>query len=883
MLEILEELQSNCCCSKAKDYDVRSAHRQVAKHSASHLSRVRNHSAYISFAWIIGASAASLLFASLAQAQDLLATPKLRVVGPENQYAYSIIRYYDANICSKVVRSKIQLTGSDFEQPLEFGHEGVLILIASTTRQPITATLSDEEVVLQQATTRKPGEMVEVKHGIVPEGEQFSVPRVVPNEEERGLVLEYLKALHSQNSKSLVSTLPDVNIQWQTLDAFAAVCNEHLGKHAAVESPETLNLDGWLSLPGNLGSRVLSGPLSFENGVCNQTIVVIDGRLVDVQFESKAIPYDWFDGPRPVDAFARRGLELAQLIFSANDRSQEAQRAFAKRLHQSITVEKLQEFRKKMRGEYGDAIETAELIKTSLAPFEVGQNFRSLDVFHKLKMSGGQECICQTRFSFTTGRQSNSTFHRVGLGQLVAITVRPTWPSAAPKQAEAVAEFIAQFADGQTSLDLFHPSFLEHADTDALTRELKSVAVELKPSAIGELLETWSADQNGQHAFAAGNIETEKGRLEVRFDFLEDKILNVEMVGSYVSWQSGVHLREAQDLAYRAQNFWNRLFKGDLPDAHRVLAEDFQMQLPLNKFEDLVERSELLVDRKLKQVVWDQTRLATRLDRKLPLTVSTYHVAEFKNGSFQPVRCEFRWNEKDWELIDFTTDFSIRLPAKNFERIQNLVSEMNAESEKAVISMLAERFRPSAEPIILSAFLSELKSQIGNYQLGDRIKRIEEYSPGNRIEIYSAQLENSEEPRRITAAFQNDSLLSINVYGADLSMFIDEISDPNWFADYASSLCEDWLKGEREDLRRLLISNRDELNWDRIESLRSGWLLTLGDFQKVLKSQQIPVPGTNRKRCVVELQFSDGTAKVEITFVVDAFSARIADLRSIAD
>lgn len=817
---------------------------------------------------------------------DVLVTPKLVIEGPEFQSYYAFIRYFDQGELSKSLQSRLTVGDSTAELELEFGHEGLKVILVSPTTSPSEVRLVDGDQTIATKLVGKLGDTVEITHGETAEEDLPMLPRVMPNEADRAFIEKVLSAIERQDTRSLVSSSPQVNVQWQTLDAFATSLTTELGKRLSA-SPQ---LDGWLSWKGNLGSRVLSGPITFERGVCHLTFVEIDGLLVDVQARSRELSEDWFQGPASEEAFVSAARQVAQLIFAEQDTTADLQQLFARKLHETITRERLREFRQQMQAEYGDSIHGIELLDTRVEPLTDQQQTRDYEVFLRLHMRDGEDCICNTRFEFNSGFPADSedagslsdSFVRIGIGQLVGVNIRPSWPSAAPSQAKAALQLLQQLGNGELDPALWHPLATSTLDMEQMQAALKTIRARFGELS-GTQLETWAGEESAALGWAQGNVGSDRGPVQLKIDFIEDKILGFGLASPNSNFESYAHVRDAQKLGYQGNNFWTRLLKGDLPDAHRVLSEDFRAQLPLSRFEKLVESSGLAAGRKLKQVVWDVTRVADRLDRKLPLIVSTYHWAEFQNGDVQALRCEFRRGEEAWEMIDFTSDFAKVFPSEsNHPAFVSLAQSIATQNAKQIIEQLSPVHAEFAKAPILRAFLHAVHDELASVALPDEayVRQIVRYDRGMRQVTCTALLQTGKESRRLMGTFVNNHLTSFAIDLEQPVRFVDRVEEPHWYADFAQMILKDWMLNES---RMISMHQTESLRandlMNRLQALKSTWRLTFGEFETVVQSKERLRPSRNEVDCELNLKFEAGEVRLLITFEVDAFTARIAEFR----
>lgn len=801
----------------------------------------------------------------LAFPQELLGQPELVLEGPEHQSAYAFVRYFNNRQCSQTVNIRMQIEdGASIEQ-LEFGHEGTRVLIAIPTSRPVTVSLRNGSQVVVQAQSDS-SQVLELALGEIPEDDSYVPPRVMLDDTEKAFVRSFLAAMVRADTKSLVSDSKAANIQWQTLDAYCSALQQELGP-AEVSS----DLDGWLSWSGNLGTRVISGNIEFQRGNCQFSLMVIDGLLLDVVVHSGEMPIDWFQGPSSTTAYVEIGEVLARKLFDevTLESAAEIQQLFAPKYHPSVPVAGLQELSRSLRSEYGQRLEWVRWVNSEIEPYASGKQARILSVFHELCLKTGKHCISQSNFSFSSGPNV------VGRGDLASVVVRETWPSAQPELAELASKVLRQLSSGEVRAEDFHPSVREIIDFESLHQAVSKIRTRFGKIEPEPDFSAWNADRTGENAFATGVVSSDIGPINVRFDFFEDALIGVTLLGHTQAWTSAVELRGDAEAAQMGERFWTHLFQRKYPDAHRLLSPEFKDNLPLSEFEKLVSRSDYGQNLEEVQISIEESLLVNRLDRPLPAMLTTYFLAKFQDGSYQPLRCEFARDEGQWELLNFSTDFQGRFPMDGkHEAFEALMEALSTRNSDALVWLLSDKLKARVEPAILSGFLRKLAAVTGNMSSTADYRQIHDYVLGGRYEHLSAELQTDTGPLPLNATFQYGKLISFSLQSPNLAYFLDEIKSPECFDNLAVRMVEMWMKQEDSQIENQFVTElRSERLASRLSQLRSTLLVPFGNFVSTTVTKRVLDRAENSVTCWLDIELERGHVTLEISWDVDAFSA----------
>ena len=809
--------------------------------------------------------------ASSGLAQDFSFEPQLKLAGPDGQLVYVIVRYHDPNQPARTVHMRLKVGHQP--QSLEFGHAATRVIVFVPCKQAVTATLLDGEDVLAQ-TTAADNMYGEMEHGDVEDS--YEPPRFELNDQELGFAKEFLSGISEAEMRSSVANSGLENIQPQTLQAYCNAMQKHLG-----ELKLDSELDGWFSWEGKLGTRVVAGTGEFENGSCEFQLVFSQGKLLDVLVSSEQMPDDWFQGPSDLREFARRAEELVRLMFSVEaDSGTRAQRYFEGRYRENTTVQQVQQLQKKLQEKYGSKIESIQHLDSFLAPFLPDAKHRSWDLFQLVDF-GGEQCIAQTTFDFS----SRSDF--VGYGKLASINFRPSWPSVAPVQAKLVQEFLTTCHEGEIDLTWFHPAVKDLCDEAILLVRLEQIAERFEHWAVPELA-TWSADSQGEYSYARGKLKTNQGQVDVQFDFIGDQLLGVTLLSQEAAWSTLDCMRDPNAVGRVAHAFWSRIFSGDFYDAHSKLQDEFKEQLPRQRLEQVVGDSDFSTKSLRRLKVLDRV-FTQRVDRSFPAIVSVYLVASFTDGSQQALRCELVQDQGKWKIVDFNSDFEARLiGVSDLPKLKHLLETLQEGDSGALTELMAPRLREVVELPLLEAFLTHLNSieefSVASAENKQPQRNILEYVGGRRFESGEGQLRRQNSQAKLKATFEFEKLVGMVITDPKIAEWSSSI-DPEHFSQRAETVIHSWLKaGESALMPHLSLELRArEASGPRkaeLSAIAGGWTLSIGSVEAV-NAQSVQISDKQTAEVLLDLKFTNGNARLRVSFQFDIFTSRIADIEII--
>ncbi len=801
--------------------------------------------------------------------QEVLAAPQLSIECPSKQTVYAFIRYYVADRVDKTVTRRLTANIGETREPLEFGFDGLHVRLAIPTRLPLTVALLDGGRIVQEVKSKSIG-FIDIKYGEVSDSDVFELPRVFPNDREEELIRVFISCMQEADTKEIVSTSKAAKIQWQTLDAFCEAVEENLGEYKQVADPP----DGWLTWDGNFNTRVFSGPLAFERANCLITFVVADGLLFDVSFDCEEIPENWFRGPASDALFVEKSALLAKRLFALDDpqQAQEVQAMFGPQFHENVTPEALLELSQRISARYGAGPEAISHVASELGNFDPEDESYDLQVFHLLQMKNEKQCISQVTVEFSCGPG------RIGRGDVASIEIVESWPSAAPKAAENARRLFERLDENESCLDLFHPEVRLLLHAEKLDRWTRQTRKQLGSLVVEPQLSIWTARENGQNASAQGKVKFSEGTFLFRVDFSDDQLIGLTISGSDLAAQSMGNVASSEEVSALAGRFWNELLAGEVKEAHTILADRFRERLPLVQFEQLVNQSDFADPREVERLETDQVVVSTRADRSLPGLVAVYQLAQFEDGSFQPLRTEFSRQDGSWQLMNFNSDFQAYLVGSmDYPGYQELVrSVLNGDGD-TLINLVSEDMAATAEPAIVDAFLRRANQVLDNDYYPEAGQCWHDYRLGKRYATFNTSLrKRNQAPVGFAATFDFDELISFVIQEPQTFQFLNQVQDRRCFDRKSVEVVEDWMSGRLDAAVAAFTSSlRDGRLKSRLMQLKSNLLVTNGPYVEVRPVARQLDPQSNLVVCWLDVEFRDSTVPIKVTLEVDALTCWI--------
>lgn len=827
--------------------------------------------------------------------QEVLEDPQLQLSGRAGQTVIYSVGYFHEQLESETVHVRVEIPadGSPLApQKLQFGYSGMRIEIAVASTEPFTARLLDGENVVSQQQCQAVGTF-RLEYGLLPAGEPWSVPRALLNGVEQRWVADFVAGMRAGEAEPLVSSSPIANIDWQTLSAYFAALKGVLGQPL---QPDTGTLaDGWIGWEGSLGARVLSGPVAFEKGSCDFKLMLVDGQLVDVVPNTTALSEDWFEEPpQPLDIYIQRAHSLARALLAGNVAG--GQLLFSPRYHEELTLESLRELSGQLRALVDDHQPEIVFQRSEFLPVGNTSYDKRLRLHSVLTSPNGQRCLSQVDFIFPSGAEV------IGRGHLASIHIREAWPSAAPELASQQSALLAVIGTMQADdaaakwLEKIHPQVKEHISPQELARFIAAAAEQLGPT-VGEIdFDQWQASA-GAYSTAVGPVEFATApEARVQSNWMEGHWLGITVLTENFSASTHDLVPQYNDIQELAVRFWESLFKGDFPAAHVCLAEDFQRRLSVEQLQELFESAEFGTLARLRRVVFDRLRIADRDERPLPLMLTVYCVAEFEDGSYIPVSCEFirsGGQDASTQLLNFSTDVNATFPLAAAAEAQMFWEAFSRADSDAVRRLVSEAMRARIQPEVLTAFLLELQQVLGSSDEESsawvgRTLRI--YDAGRQLLQLNRGFAGPQGRVEVVASFERGELRNFQFIHPALETFVGRSENQILLDNHAQAFVEVWLLGDtlsEENATRVRSFLASELNNEagigRLVELHRQLLLESGVRLDAKVVGRVASGDANRIELELRVQLERGERTVKLTYAVNAFAGWITQVEVMAD
>ncbi|MEM8736478.1 MAG: hypothetical protein AAGG44_19770, partial [Planctomycetota bacterium] len=595
-----------------------------------------------------------------------------------------------------------------------------------------------------------------------------------------------------------------------------------------------------------------------------------------------------------------------------------ARDCLAKRYREAVPISAVSQLQSTLEAQFPGNIETIEFLRAEYnhaSALTSGALSKPRGaIYHLVRFDDGAQALSESIFQFTSSRRD------VGLGLLSSVQVKPTWPWAAPEQAQAVLAFLNRLRLGTLKREDFAAPVQRLIDVDDINRSFQQVKPLLAAKPLSKAdLTTWAAAVDSSHGIVRGMLDTVTGDSAISIAMEGNEVVGIRLRNEAAQWSSLARLNNAASIGDAGNLFWELLIEGDYPGAHKMMSRDFQRSLPLEKLRELVEQSKFYEPAQLEEVVWDQSVVATRLDRPSDRNISSYHLLRFRGDIYQPVRCEYRLVDASLELVDFGTDFVEQLVVPpNRELVESLLVALNADDEKVLLAFVRSSFANRIERPILRNFLRHCRSKLGRIQLKEdaRISAQHDYEIGRRFERYElivqgdpstgnsleAPVVSQSETKEAVAVDESATSIPVRATFEDnqltmLQFETDRLAGalagatPDLLEHLrmrAQTLTESWIRVGTAQLgsRLRLIGIHDEKERERrvtnLDQLRGSWLVSLGDLESVTVAQLNLLPDQETATCTANCKFAGGETSLRLQLGIDAFGTFIESLESVS-
>ncbi len=842
---------------------------------------------------------------------ELLA-PTLQIDGPTGQTLFVTTRYYDDGSPSKTLSQRFVI-GESMSLGLESGHNAVRVYLAIPTEKHVAATLKDGETVIRRLETTKVG-VYQLACGKTSENEAYQPPRTFLDSSEREFALRFLSAVEKSSTREIVSTLPLANIEWQTLNAYCRSLNLELGNQAqaTTSSAEPVKqLDGWLGWEGSLGARVLSGPAQFELGEVRFTLMIIDNKLVDLSVASREMTDDWFDGfdgdgaAQASDSELAKYIELSELLARRiiGGEPLAAHELFSARFRHDISVDSIRELSKNLQHAFGSEISKIEFLGTQLGIYDAESGSKPYHVLLAIDFANGKQAIASSQYIMPC------RYSAIGRAELAAVDIHQSLPSFAAPELELAKNAINILCEPETNevraqefVALLHPDMLPLFQS----AELPLLASRIQR--FGTLTHTpdwrhWKYQTNGSNLSAVGPLNFSTGLMEAQVDFCEGKLIGVTMIGSQLAVSTLDLLHSAESAASQGKLFWEKLLQPNLPSAHEMLAAVFREKLPFEEFQSAIVDSNLGQPRELSQIELDTIRFSNRLERARAVGLTAIYLAHFKDGTFQPLQCEFSQASGNWELLFFTDNFQTTIPIPGSTHTEKILNRFLSDDPQSIIDITPIEGRDKIVEPILAAFLTTLRSSLSGKPASSELvagapattetlevrfphqvvnaRQIHTYGEGSRIESLAAEIETFDGRIPFKATLRFGQLQSFTFVSPPLTHFVGNIHSIECFESMGLEFIQQWMKPSETQLALTGMASPYQTTaaLQQLSAQRDELVQQHGRFLLAALSQWQASDSKNEMTTVFEIEFEDQFVRAEIIFAVSAVDAKISSLK----
>lgn len=815
--------------------------------------------------------------------------PQLVLEGPANQVVIAVVRYYDQSQPSKTVTNRVDLAGDSRRVlvPLEVGHEGARVyLIVPTSREVNVQIIEGGRRLAEESSQER--HVIALPIGRVPP-DDYHPPDPFLTEAQQRFVQNFVRVLADPqlSSRGLVSTLPIANVEWQVVDAYCNATVNFLGLPLERQLASTGEvLDGWLSWPGSLGSRVLAGPIGFEEGACFFRLMLIDEEIVDIEVAAPDMPEHWFGGPVSHEQYAEEAEHLTRDLLSGDVATAFAR--FSARYHDRIKIEDIAELSRTLQGRFLSRLLSVDLLHTQLTEYEAESRTRNFDVLLTLGFEDETQAISQVRFVFPCGADV------ISKGHLAAVTVRQSWPSAAPQLIEHAQRALHTLLASDTSfsadefLQQLHPTAAHAMDANRLAARQAEMHIRWGALASEPNWLLWKTESVADRLRAVGPIDTGRGQVEAELIFAEGRMVGLTLADNGFAISTLDLSRHEEMLSRQSEMFWEQIYAGRLEEAYQLLVAEFREQLTLAAFREMIAASHVGEKRpQIAEIVTDSVRLSARVDRPLPVLWEYYGQVIFQDGTTNPVRCELRISSAESEvtadLLGFTDDFTASLAAPADAHVETILRPFFEGDVEAVLQLFRPEDRERIDRQVLAGFLQALAGELEDAEVPEQARRFIHYAPGGGFESLQAQIGDAKASFKFEAELQQGALRSFYFHIPGGFQYAEEIADVDGLESLGQNFLRQWL--QQRESAEAASAMVDELQDE-------GMVRVLTDMRQKLEDVYGPYlvsemtewkadAATNRIVTTFEVDFARQTVPFQVSFALNAISGRIVELHQL--
>ncbi|MCA9129988.1 MAG: hypothetical protein KDB22_23030 [Planctomycetales bacterium] len=813
-------------------------------------------------------------------AQDSLAFPTaIRIEqqsGPPKTIAL-VIRYY---LNRQLIESKIHHVDLDLTETTvqtEAGYAGMRITLFNSSDSPLTVKFFEGTKQLETNEINRRG-VAELSYGdISAQDLGFKSPRFLPDQSDHALIQNFVATLAGKNTQVVVASPARSSMDQPSFDAICKALRREFGDLPS----ENIISDGWIRWDDVDGQTVFSGYARFAQQTCKLEFSAAENNIVSLRVDAASFPDDWFQGVATTAIYEEKALRLVEHLIAGD--AINARNDFDPEYQPDVSLESMVELAGSIREQLGRRLLSSELKSISYGTYDDQANQKSLFCTHALKLEGGKTCLSRTQFVFRCDR------HSVERGRLAQINVHEAWSSAAPQQIDITRKALAAIfanrnAPGDGLNELMHPDVLELVSPTELAGACSQMSTKLGTIASYPDWDLWKVSTLGSYSRASGQLEMQSGAVDVVVDFVDHSLVGLTAYGPAFAASTLSSTVPVQSATEMARGFWSALLSGQLNNAHAMLAEEFQQQLPLSDFNRLVEESGILDLGDLESIEVDPARICSRPNRSQP-AILTVHGAAIFPDVVQPFLCDFvLLPNRDVALVNFNTDFEERIPLPPDVELRRVLGAFRSGAAEQVAQLADPQERSEVDMIVLQNFLSALQPLLDNSTKPAEAGYVHSYSLGKRREFLQGVVTSAEEEIPFEFTLELGRLKSFHFHAPKLANFIDENSDFSSARQLAENFLDNWLdESVPTELTSLLADElRDQVTLLRLAEIRNRLNAAPGTSQQIEFSAPILLPKENTIRYECRVPNGGGEfSKLALEIAFDALSCRVSAVQLI--
>lgn len=799
---------------------------------------------------------------------------KLIIQGPALENCEVTFRYFKARQIAKAVAIKVTILDGQIEEPIETGFDGVEVFVQSRAT-PIKATLRADNQELASEQLDKPGSL-KVTSGKIGRVD-YKPTEIDPSNTEFGIFETWVKAVNEQTtSQALVSDAPEAKIDFQCLDVFGRELLQRIGQIDLDKS-----LAGLIAWNETGGTRMLSGVLYGQSGLCGVRLITVKGRLWDVQPNCAELPDSYFVEPLMTEPYVKKAAFLTQLLFSGD--AKRAHQLYAAQFQEQVKVEQLAKLSETLKQRFGNEIRTMELKKTQLSEYDFAKKSRLLNVDLVVETKTGNRCISRVVYNIATDRT------RVGKANLGAINVTQVFNSSHPQAAKVVQDLLEGIGASNkadqvvASLPAELAPKCDKGQLQAMFNRLTAQFKDQKPDIDFDL---WTVTQHEKNVSASGPFKFGDKDCYAEFQFVGDaKLIGFSFYGPSLAESTMTMFQFPGSIAETGKRFWTALLSEQAEAAHAMLDKDFQSQFSLEDLKKQLAEPEAKPS-KFKSVSVDWVRMSNQIARPAELMATVFLTAEFEDGQITQVACDIALPEKEGEAIvyDFTNEFEIDFSVASIPTVGSdrdaaalVIEAFQSDSSEKLLSMINPGRREAIDQASLTAYLKNLREIMGKITGPTSIARIVDYQTGGKRYRCNFNLQcESGESLPVEVWIYQGYLERFVVSHSRINDFVNLLTDKKGIHARVDSFVQAWCRDVSETRLFMVSSLNTERTMTTLNSMKEQLETAIGKLEKLEIVDEKAGEQPGELEFLVTLKGDRGEKKAKVLVDVGAFGGLVS-------